>query len=79
MKKRFLSITAAMALGAALSGCRQSGADGKIQDYISAEEAKSAALSASQVDSAGAAFSAAELGEKNGIPYYEVAFTADGL
>ena len=79
MKKRFLSITAAMALVAALSGCRQSGADGKIQDYISAEEAKSAALSASQVDSAGAAFSAAELGEKNGIPYYEVAFTADGL
>lgn len=68
-----------MALVAALSGCRQSGADGKIQDYISAEEAKSAALSASQVDSAGAAFSAAELGEKNGIPYYEVAFTADGL
>lgn len=77
MKKSVCSIAAAMALAAALSGCGQQA--GGMQDYISAEEAKSAALAASQIDSAGATFSSAELEEKNGIPYYEVDFTAGGL
>ena len=79
MKKKFLMITTSLAMAAVLAGCNSSAQEGRVEDYIGVEAAKSAALSASQVSSTGATFSAAELSECNGIPYYEVDFTANGL
>ncbi|MDR3766150.1 MAG: PepSY domain-containing protein [Butyricicoccus sp.] len=79
MKKRFLIIAASLALASTLAGCSSAAQGKQTQDLISLDEAKTAALSASQIDATGASFSTAELSEKNGIPYYEVDFTADGL
>lgn len=79
MKKRFFIIAASLVLASTLAGCSSAAQGGQTQDLISLDDAKNAALSASQIDTAGASFSTAELSEKNGIPYYQLDFTADGL
>ena len=47
-------------------------------NYIGADAAKNMAAADAQVDTANASFSGANLGEKNGLSYYQVDFTANG-
>lgn len=78
MKHKLFTISAGLLLAAALAGCTPSAQTGGQSAYIGVEDAKAAALSAAQVDSADAQFSVAELWDHDGEQYYEVDFTAGG-
>ena len=75
MKNRYFAIAAGLALTAALAGCAPSAQTGRQASYIDMESAKTAALTAAQVDSADASFTKAELEQDNGTAYYEIEFT----
>lgn len=78
MKHKLFIISTGLILAAALAGCTPSAQTGGQSAYIGVEDAKAAALSAAQVDSADAQFSVAELWDHDGEQYYEVDFTAGG-
>lgn len=78
MKNKLFMIGAGLLLTAALAGCTPAIQSGAQASYIGVDDAKAAALSAAQVDSADAEFSVAELWDRNGVSYYEVDFTAGG-
>lgn len=78
MKHKLFTISVGLLLAAALAGCTPSAQTGGQSAYIGVEDAKAAALSATQVDSADAQFSVAELWDHDGEQYYEVDFTAGG-
>lgn len=78
MKHKLFTISAGLLLATALAGCTPSAQTGGQSAYIGVEDAKAAALSAAQVDSADAQFSVAELWDHDGEQYYEVDFTAGG-
>lgn len=78
MKHKLFTISVGLLLAAALAGCTPSAQTGGQSAYIGVEDAKAAALSAAQVDSADAQFSVAELWDHDGEQYYEVDFTAGG-
>ena len=78
MKNRYYAIAAGLALTAVLAGCAPSAQTGRQASYIDMESAKTAALTAAQVDSADASFTKAELDQNNGMAYYEVRFSANG-
>lgn len=79
MKQKFFIIAASMALVGMMTSCSLAVKQEQVQDLISADQAKTAALQASQTASSGASFTATELDEKSGIPYYQVNFAANGL
>lgn len=79
MKKQFLMFTAAAMLAAALAGCGQPTQKSSAQmGYIGVDAAKNMATTAAQVDTTNTTFTTATLGQKDGIAYYEVDFTANG-
>ena len=78
MKNRYFAIAAGLALTALLAGCSPSAQTGRQASYIDMESAKTAALTAAQVDSSDASFTKAELEQDDGMAYYEVRFTANG-
>ena len=78
MKHKLFIISTGLILAAALAGCTPSAQTGGQSAYIGVEDAKAAAISAAQVDSADAQFSVAELWDHDGEQYYEVDFTAGG-
>lgn len=78
MKHKLFIISTGLILAAALAGCSPAAQTGGQSAYIGVEDAKAAALSAAQVDSADAQFSVAELWDHDGEQYYEVDFTAGG-
>lgn len=80
MKKKFLIFTAAAMLAAALTGCSQTTQKSSAQmGYIGEDAAKNMAITAAQIDAANATFTTTTLDKKDGIAYYEVDFTADGM
>ena len=78
MKNGYFAIAAGLALTALLAGCSPSAQTGRQASYIDMESAKTAALTAAQVDSSDASFTKAELEQDDGMAYYEVRFTANG-
>ena len=76
MKNGYFAIAAGLALTALLAGCSPSAQTGRQASYIDMESAKTAALTAAQVDSSDASFTKAELeqddGMANGQDYYYV-------
>lgn len=80
MKKQILMFTAVAMLAAALAGCGKPVQKSSTQmGYIGEDAAKNMAVTAAQVDTANASFSGISLDEKDGIAYYGVDFTADGM
>ena len=75
MKKKYFAIAAGLALTVALAGCSTAAQTGRQASYIDMESAKTAALTAAQVDSADASFTKAELEQDDGTAYYEIEFT----
>ena len=79
MKKQLAIMTASLVLAATLAGCAQPAQRSAAHmNYIGADAAKNMAAADAQVDTANASFSGANLGEKNGLSYYQVDFTANG-
>ena len=78
MKNKLFSITAGLLVSAALAGCTPAVQSGVQASYVDMETAKSVALSAAQVNSADAAFTSVALEQNNGVPHYQVHFTAGG-
>ena len=70
MKNRYFAIAAGLALTALLAGCSPSAQTGRQASYIDMESAKTAALTAAQVDSSDASFTKAELEQDDGMAYY---------
>lgn len=75
MKNGYFAIAAGLALTALLAGCSPSAQTGRQASYIDMESAKTAALTAAQVDSSDASFTKAELEQDDGTAYYEIEFT----
>lgn len=76
MKHKLFIISTGLILAAALAGCSPAAQTGGQSAFIGVDNAKAAALSAAQVDDA--EFSVAELWDHDGVPYYEIDFTAGG-
>ena len=77
MKGKALTLPcAAVLLGLALTGCGQQSSQA---EYIGIDAAKAIALESAGITEAAATFSTAGLDMQNGIYYYAVDFTANGL
>ncbi|MGI6031189.1 MAG: PepSY domain-containing protein [Eubacteriales bacterium] len=78
--KKIISIAISLLLVGALAGCSSPSQNGTVrtESYISAEEAKTAALNKSQVAGADMSAVTAQLQQKNGVDVYEVDFSVDG-
>ena len=79
LSKKALGAAAALLLSASLLTACQSQPAASTADYIGIDAAKDAALKAAGVSADQAAFSAAGLDSRDGIFYYQVIFTENGV
>ena len=79
LSKKALGAAAALLLSASLLTACQSQTSASTADYIGIDAAKDAALKAAGVSADQAAFSAAGLDSRDGIFYYQVIFTENGV
>lgn len=79
LSKKALGAAAALLLSASLLTACQSQTAASTADYIGIDAAKDAALKAAGVSADQAAFSAAGLDSRDGIFYYQVIFTENGV
>lgn len=77
MKQKLSFLLAGLLIMGAMTGCAAQ-AKSTETAYISRDSACTAALTAAGVEVGSANITAAQLSEKDGIPYYEVDFTASG-
>lgn len=78
MKHKLSLILAGLVVAGTMAGC---GADptSSQASYISKDSARATALAAAGVDAGSANVTSTEFSERDGIPYYEVDFTANGM
>lgn len=77
--KKILSVLAVSVIGfSALTGCNSITKQAK-SNYISLDEAKSAALSDAKITADSAIFNETKLDDKNGVAYYEIDFVSNGV
>lgn len=77
MKHKLSLILAGLVVSGTLAGC---GADQASQaSYISKDSARATALAVAGIDAGSANITATQFSERDGIPYYEVDFTANGM
>lgn len=78
MKHKLSLILAGLVVSGTLAGC---GADQAASQasYISKDSARATALAAAGIDAGSANITATQFSERDGIPYYEVDFTANGM
>ena len=79
LSKKALGAAAALLLSASLLTACQSQTSASTADYIGIDAAKDAALKAAGVSADQAAFSSAGLDSRDGIFYYQVIFTENGV
>lgn len=78
MKHKLSLILAGLVISGTMAGCGAS-ADSSQASYISKDSARAAALAAAGIDASSANITSTQFSERDGIPYYEVDFTANGM
>lgn len=78
MKHKLSLILAGLVISGTMAGCSAS-ADSSQAAYISKDSARAAALAAAGIDASSANITSTQFSERDGIPYYEVDFTANGM